>query len=132
MILKDRHVQSLYRILRPERRLRGKSVPAVVQIHSEFSTVLRTKGRAADPGDLKSILYHIKKLPGCIVIFICHDPVVIIDIQLIRREDYRQEIVVLFLAGKARICSPFPQAGLHCRGGSVVSVRDVKVRNICK
>ena len=87
MILKDGHVQITDRVPGVQGRARLHPVPASGPAQAEFAFCRRTARCVFRSADLKSVLYHSRKLFKCTAVPVCHNPVVVIDAQSSSPED---------------------------------------------
>ena len=55
------------------------------------------------------------------------DPVVIVNPQLIRGEEYGEEVVKFLIPGIIRVCLPAFETGFYCGGGTVMAVCDINM-----
>ena len=106
MILKYGHIKPADGILRQKGRTRLGTVPHTLRVDPEYTFGLRPVRSGADPGDLKAILYLIKKSGKCIPIFIFDNTVITIYLKRILGEEDREKEVVLLRAGIVRVCGP--------------------------
>ena len=132
MILQQGNIQSVHGIPGQYGRPGCQPIPFPVQKHAELPLSFRAVRRFRSFLHQEPLGNLLQKGLFIVTLQIFYYAVVIHDVQLFIRKQYRQKIIEFFLPGVIRIGRPAHQTNLYCRSTAVMAVCNVNRIHLLK